>query len=1537
MRQKIILLAVSLFFAINGFSTGEPSTYFNIYVPPNNDWVQRDVCLIVTAIFDSTSFQITDDGMDGDTDDSVTGILMAGQSYILYIRDNGINDDAKYASGGTLTQDGDYFIIESDKIVYASQSTNSDWQHDWVPSVNKTSLGEKFIIYAPKISYSNRDVNVFAYEDDTQVTFRKISNQAKTNTGYTDVDMNFQDVIFQREIDRGEDLIHKFADGKNCMVSGETYVIESSKPITVMYGSLYQNGRDGGGYVPASSGTASGELFYFAVPYQANGEQEIRIVSWNDGNSVVLERYNNGSWIQMSTWNVDRLSAVDWVGKNNGNVTYPTVFRVTCSSGKKVSVFEANWLETGSFGTSDIASMLTSENGTCAGKQFLAYMAPPGNEHKVRDPFTGQLFGQRLTHVYLFAGQGDTAHVTVKDAYTNGSDLSRSYTILPGRYADCYLTESEWKAIYNGTGSNSGPERPYLLIESDSNISVMNTNFNDNWMMYFGSSLAQSFSQTSSSSTTNPTPGDTVTITSTIVFNTNSTVTETTAEVVVGSGSIPVSSEFNDITNNTTTVGTIEVTEDNSTATFTNLPDLDPANNYEIETKSVMHVTYNNGTIMPDNTVVSVETVVTGEVDGVTQQSVSSEGLSVQTSNTTNLMFSEMSISPFTSDLSDSWSVSWIDYNNDNQEDLFITDKSGSNPGMLYKNNANSTFTKTYANPLTSDIANTVASIWADIDNDSDLDALLINDTQKPNMLYLNDGSGQFSQASLSGLTADVGYYHSGSWTDYDNDGYVDLFLSNYMPTRFNKLYHNNGDGTFEEITTGSIVSEAYISIGASWGDYNNDGFMDLFIPNGDGENNTLFTNNGDKTFTKITVGDISNDGGNSVASCWGDMNNDGYVDLFVANASNQVNFLYQNNTDGTFTKITLGSIITDQGDSHGCSWVDMDNDGDLDLYVNNDTGSQFIYLNDGVGNFIRHTNELPASSLGKCFSNAWGDFDKDGFMDLSVATHSGEANFLFKNNGNSNHYINIKLVGTISNKSAIGSRVSVKSNGIWQIREVQSQSGFGGQSSIRSHFGLGGATSIDSIMVLWPSGHTQTVTSLNVDNFITITEENASIVNGSVFHDTDGNCAIGEGEENLSGIKVTLSPGDQYTSTDDNGDFTIHLPAGSYQATIENTYWQNNCSPVAFTVVGIGNTTSGVDIPASSVADGPELSVTVASTALRRGFRNNLLINYANNGTQSSSNDTITVTFNQHVIPLSSSIPWSEKIGNTCKWFLSSTSMGEQGSIEVIDSVALSATIGQSITTSVSISTPQNDLNSSNNSFSFTDEVVGAIDPNDLTVSPRGLGDEGYISRHDTLIYRIRFQNVGTYYASRVVITDELPQNADYNSLKMISVSHRYTYEVTGEGKITWIFNDINLPDSTMSEPESHGYIFFSILPDEFATDGTKLPNQAEIVFDYEDPLPTNPVNNTIQTLYEDNNGNVLIAPNPVTSIARLSIQEEGQNQRITSYRILTVTGRSVLEKSNLLDYHVPFHKENLSSGIYFITAIDEYGRNYMGRMVIL
>jgi hypothetical protein len=305
--KKLYSILLLMLVALSLRATGEASTYFQVFVPPNNEPIGRDVCLIVTALYDSTTFQIVDDDADGDSDDSVSGLLMAGQSYVLYIRENGINDDAPRSGEGPTQQDGDYFIITSDKLVFASQSTNSDWQHDWVPSINKTSKGSRFVIYSPPTSFSPRDLNVFAYEDSTEVTIRRISVLPQTTSGFTQVDQRSSTIVAQRSLNVGEDLIFTYQEGRDIMESGATYLVETNKDVTVQYGAIYKNARDGGGYVPSDNGSAVGELFYFTVPYQSAREQEIRVVSWSDSNQVSLDKFVNGVWVNVQSWNLDRL------------------------------------------------------------------------------------------------------------------------------------------------------------------------------------------------------------------------------------------------------------------------------------------------------------------------------------------------------------------------------------------------------------------------------------------------------------------------------------------------------------------------------------------------------------------------------------------------------------------------------------------------------------------------------------------------------------------------------------------------------------------------------------------------------------------------------------------------------------------------------------------------------------------------------------------------------------------------------------------------------------------------------------------------------------------------------------------------------------------------------------------------------------------------------------------------------------------------------------------------------------------------------
>lgn len=1533
---KKLIISWCMILAVNSlWATGEPSTYFNIFIPPNAENIQRNVCLVVTAIYDSTAFSIVDDGMDGDTDDSKTGMLMAGQSYILYIKDNGINDDAKYASGGVLKQDGDYFIITANNLVYASQSTNSDWQHDWVPATNKTGIGQKFIIYAPKTSNSNRDLNVFAYQDNTQITIRKISTFNNLITGFTNVDMNAGTIVAQRNLNIGQDIIYSGSEGRDVMISGETYVVEANKPVTVQYGALYTNERDGGGYVPSSNGSATGDLFYFGVPYQSgtNGEQEIRVVSTDNANVVTLERYSLGTWVAMKTWTVNANAAVDWVGKNNGNVSYPTVFRVKCSAGKKVSVFEANWLETGNPGTSDIGTMCSSSNGTSSGKNFIIYLAPPGNEYNVKNPFTNALFNQQLTHAYLFANN-DTCHVTVKDAYTNGTKVNKTYTILPGRYVDCYLTLTEWKSIYNNTGTVAGgPERPYISVVSDKPISVMNTNFNDNWMMYMGSSLQQNFQQTTSTTKSNANPGDTVTITTHINFLVSQNIDSATVLVKANSGLEVISSRLENTTTNTIVVGSITT---QTTQTIVNYPVqllLVSTNDYQIVTKVIPQLMYNNGNLVDNGTVIGVETIITGKVNGITQQSSSSTGVQVQSANTGNLLFS---LASFSGDLTNSWTCNTVDIDNDGWEDLFVTDKDNSKPNLYYKNNGNKTFTKTNINRLTTDLAPTVCSSWADFNNDGKRDVFIVNNTQKANALFVNNGNLSFQSVGNTAMTNHVAYFHSGSFVDYDNDGFLDVFVSNFMPTKFNELYHNNGDGTFTQIMNGAIVSENHMSLGATWADFDNDGDQDLFVPNNNNENNSFFVNDGNGSFTKSTSLNITNDLGNSTGSCWGDVNNDGWLDLFVANASNQNNFLYINNKNGGFTKVTTGNVVNDGGHSHGCSFVDVDNDMDLDLYVTNDIGNKFLYINDGAGNFTRKKDEILEANYGKSMGQTWFDADKDGDMDLFVVTHSGQKNYFFTNNGNTNKWINIKLVGNISNKDAIGARVSIKSGSVWQCREVNSQSGLGGQHSIRCHFGLGANSTIDSVVVKWPSGIKQYVTGLSINAFNTITEPSGACVKGGVYYDENNNCVKDNNEQLIANIKVDLNA--KYSViTNNDGKFKTHLPLATYSTAIANqNYWYNVCSSTTYSITNLTDTTI-LYLPVTSSVSNPDLKVDVSATAMRRGFKNQVNVTVDNLGSKTAYNVPLTLNLFSGMTLKSASPNYVSSNNNVYSWIIDSIKPGQSFAVTMLDSVHLSKIVGSTLQFEAQVILAA-DVEQSNNTSLKTMTVVGAIDPNDLKVSPEGESEFGYVKVETVLNYKIRFQNVGTYYAERVVITDVLPQGLNVREISNIQSSHHYQFNMIENGHVQFTFDNIHLPDSTTNEAGSHGFVSFDIPLLKTISEGTTIENEAFIQFDFEDVIKTNKVMNTVVLTTSDEF--VTAYPNPANDKVVLQLHSTKAAYQSDNYiKTLSITNAqgNVVHSTSTETGRVEINTSLWSAGIYYATMTDAFGKQYHQKIVIV
>ncbi len=440
--------------------------------------------------------------------------------------------------------------------------------------------------------------------------------------------------------------------------------------------------------------------------------------------------------------------------------------------------------------------------------------------------------------------------------------------------------------------------------------------------------------------------------------------------------------------------------------------------------------------------------------------------------------------------IGDSVGCAWGDYDNDGFLDLVVANAAGQNE-FLYHNNGNGTFARVTTGPLVNSASDSVGVAWADFDNDGTLDLFISNWSNQANFLFRNNGDGTFARILNGSIAQDQGLSAGCVWGDYDNDGNLDLFVATYGQTN-NFLYRGHGDGTFERITNGIVATGKLAnSIQGSWGDYNDDGKLDLFVVN-EGGNSALYKNEGGGQFTRITSGILVNDG-YGTAAAWADYDNDGNLDLVVTTAT--AARLYHNNGQGGFTKLLLPAPGPQT--IYGCAWGDYDNDGFLDLLLTDrEGGNNVLYHNNGDGTFSRVTTGSIVNDGGHSWSAAWGDYDNDGFLDLFVSNRDSFPNFLYHNNGNSNHWLEVKLVGTRSNRSGIGAKVRLKAviggRSFWQRRDVGSGGSYG-QNELNAHFGLGDASTVDTLRIEWPSGIVQELHNLSPNQFLTITEPPAA------------------------------------------------------------------------------------------------------------------------------------------------------------------------------------------------------------------------------------------------------------------------------------------------------------------------------------------------------------------------------------------------------------------------------------------------------------
>ena len=477
--------------------------------------------------------------------------------------------------------------------------------------------------------------------------------------------------------------------------------------------------------------------------------------------------------------------------------------------------------------------------------------------------------------------------------------------------------------------------------------------------------------------------------------------------------------------------------------------------------------------------------------------------------------FTRITTGPVATQLTSSLSAAWGDFNNDGWLDLVVGNQSLEGAkNLLYRNNGDGTFSPATNNPIATDLAHSShAAAWADFDNDGWLDLVVANlDSNQPNAFYRNLGGTEFTRASaadIGSLATDRSISVSVAWADYDSDGLLDLFVANgaLLENQRDALYHNDGNGQFTRISSHAITTPIRRSTQGTWSDFDNDGDPDLLVTHSGDQGNTLFRNEGLGQFTDVSAASGLTARSDSVGAAWGDFDNDGDLDLLITNlrlgGPNTRNLFYRNKGDGTFEPITTGEIAEDSGHFFTCAWIDYDNDGWLDLFLTvpslNITSPTAVknrlYHNQGDGTFARINTGTVVTDRGDTAGAAWGDYDNDGFLDLFVCfgAFSRHTNALYHNNGNTNHWIKIRCVGTTSNRSAIGTRIRVKATIAgterWQLRQITGSEGWLSFNSLDAIIGLGDATQVRTLRIEWPSGLVQEYHGIPANQTLTVVE----------------------------------------------------------------------------------------------------------------------------------------------------------------------------------------------------------------------------------------------------------------------------------------------------------------------------------------------------------------------------------------------------------------------------------------------------------------
>ncbi|MEM9022732.1 MAG: CRTAC1 family protein, partial [Bacteroidota bacterium] len=517
--------------------------------------------------------------------------------------------------------------------------------------------------------------------------------------------------------------------------------------------------------------------------------------------------------------------------------------------------------------------------------------------------------------------------------------------------------------------------------------------------------------------------------------------------------------------------------------------------------------------------------------------------------------------------------VSFYDFDGDGWDDLtFATEK---NKQLYFFRNRGGQFERVFLTGIENQ-AEAKQVIWVDYDADGDNDLLVTGNRSKTH-LYQNDGTLTFTDVTVAaGIVSDpIMPTYGAAWADVDNDGWLDLHLSNYNDTQNvytgtnyrDYLYHNNGDGTFTDITIAAGMADTVNQLAFCSGflDYDKDGWVDLYNIQDMTYENVLYRNNGNGSFSDVSIAT-----GTDLVICGmgiaaGDFNNTGYLDMYVSNATGG-NKLLRNDGNGGFTEMADSAGVGFYGIGWAVNFLDADNDRDLDIYATGSFpgtlfNSSAFYENTGNGQFTEHNGSGFEGDTLRSYSNAIGDFNQDGRPDIVVNNILNINANLWENHCAAGNWVKLDLEGTQSNLLGIGSWIEVYTAAGVYYRYTQCGSGYLGQNSQYEILGLGTATAADSIIIRWPSGTVDVLVNVQANQQIHQVEGGNSLPAPVIRPDRSAFLCTGD--------TMLLNTGNYSSYLWSTGDTTASISvttSGTYGLTVTNQWGQQASTVLTLT-----------------------------------------------------------------------------------------------------------------------------------------------------------------------------------------------------------------------------------------------------------------------------------------------------------------------------------------------------------------------------------